>query len=240
LGCTDACADEAVYYEAFSKASNQYSKSLFEDAAKTYEDILDHNYHSANLYYNLGNTYFKLGLLGKAILNYERAKKLMPYDGDLRSNLEYAYSLVQQPAMDRGRIWFRHRVQKFLDSLTINGLTKILSFIYLSIIALLIGSIFNKNSRRLYVNSIASALIAALFFLTWLGVNIYRAEHIVSAIIITKEANVRFEPVEGATVHFKLYEGLNIEVLKTRGSWSQVKREDGKIGWLEEYAYERL
>jgi len=235
-----AGADEVACYKAFSKASNQYSESLFEDAVKTYEGILDSGYHSANLYYNLGNAYFKLGSLGKAIVNYERAKKLMPNDGDLKSNLEYAYSLVQEPAMDRNRIWFSRRIKGFLDSMTIDGITKVLSFIFLIIIALLIVMIFNKGLKTMLIRAIVVLLILLMFFATWLGANIYKAEDLVSAIVLKKEANARFEPVEGATVHFKLYEGMNIRILKTRGVWSQIKREDGKVGWLEDSAFELI
>ncbi|NQT95073.1 MAG: hypothetical protein HQ572_01350 [Candidatus Omnitrophica bacterium] len=236
--CHKLHAAEDSRFVDFEEASRLYSDSLFEKAAERYESILKSGDKSANLYYNLGNAYFKLGSLGKAILNYERAKRLMPYDASLRSNLEYAYSLVEEPPMEKSRIWLRRRVRNFLDSFTIDGLTKLLSLIYLIALGLLALLIFKSQLRRLLMNSIFALIVVFMFTLTLLCINVYRTETLQSAVIITREANARFEPIEGGTVHYKLYEGLMVEVLKTRGQWSQIRREDGKIGWLQASSYE--
>jgi SH3-like domain-containing protein len=85
-----------------------------------------------------------------------------------------------------------------------------------------------------------SAIFLGILFLitvTILSVNIYRLEHIKTAIIITREENARFEPLEDAVVHFKLYAGSKVFLIRTKGNWSQVKREDGKIGWVESSSY---
>jgi tetratricopeptide (TPR) repeat protein len=221
----------------FEKASRLYSESKFEDAIREYKSISEHGYESGNLYYNLGNCYFKTGLLGYAILYYEKAKRLMPYDSDLRANLKYAYSLVEEPAMERTRIWFVRSIRNFLDSFTINGLTRSLSIIYLSIILFLAVLIFKKSLRRPIINSVVVLSVIFLLTLTLLSINIYRLKYVRSAIILAKEVNVRFEPREDATVHFKLYAGARIQPIKVREGWSQIKREDGKVGWLKTASY---
>ena len=88
----------------FVEANQLYSETSFKEAVTLYEKILDTGYESAPLYYNLGNNYFKIGSLGKAILSYERSKRLNPGDGDLISNLDFAYSLVKEPNMERTRL----------------------------------------------------------------------------------------------------------------------------------------
>jgi tetratricopeptide (TPR) repeat protein len=222
----------------FKKASQLYSELHFKDAITGYEEILARGYESANIYYNLGNAYFKTGALGKAILNYERAKRLRPGDNDLRSNLEYAYSLVTEPAMDRTHVWLSRKMRNFLDYFTIDGLAASLSVIYIVFICAMTLLIFKKQLRRLVLNILAILAVIFLLNLSILSINIYRATQMQPAVVISKELNARFEPLEDATVHFKLYEGCRILVLKTRDGWSQIKREDGKIGWAESSLYE--
>ena len=80
----------AKFYEAnFAYKEGEYAKAIL-----VYEEVLQDGLESGSLYYNLGNSYFKDEKLGKAILNYERAKLFMPRDGDLVSNYQYARSLT--------------------------------------------------------------------------------------------------------------------------------------------------
>lgn len=238
-----SAAEEDSYfnpYLTFKRAGQLYAESHFEEAIKDYQKIIEHGYGSGNLYYNLGNAYFKIGSLGQAVLNYERAKRLIPYDSDLRSNLEYAISLIEEPPMDRARLWLNRRMRNLLDSFTIDGLTKLINIIYLSVILLLTALIFKKHLRRLILDVVAVLAVVFMVALTLLSINICRIEYMRSAIVLAKEVNARFEPRENATVHFKLYAGSRISLIKTRDDWSQIKREDGKIGWVEASSYERI
>ena len=75
---------------AMQSGNTFYQKENYEAAAKEYESVLENGYESAPLYYNLGNSYFRLNELGKAILNYEKALKLEPGDEDVIYNLRIA------------------------------------------------------------------------------------------------------------------------------------------------------
>ena len=234
-------ADEDSYFSLslmFRMGSESYSESQFEDAIEKYEKVIERGYESPRLYYNLGNAYFKAGDLGNAILNYERAKRLMPRDSDLTSNLKYAYSIAEEPPMDRTRIWLGRKIRDILDSFTISGLTKLLSMIYLTALLLLTLLIFKKYFRKFILNTVVLLALIFMMVLTVLSVNIYRTQHLRTSIIVVKEINARFEPLQDATVHFKLYAGSRVIPIKTKGDWSQIKREDGKVGWVESYSYE--
>ncbi|MBW2220405.1 MAG: hypothetical protein JRF40_13100, partial [Deltaproteobacteria bacterium] len=76
--------------EMFFKANEAYKEGRFEDAIGGYTRLLNGGYKSGHLFYNLGNTYFRLNQLGYAVLNYERARLLIPRNGDLGFNLRYA------------------------------------------------------------------------------------------------------------------------------------------------------
>jgi tetratricopeptide (TPR) repeat protein len=74
----------------FYQANDFYEKGQFQSAVDSYQKLLESGYESGNLYYNLGNAYFKLGNKGQAILYYEKARRLIPSDADLKANLAYA------------------------------------------------------------------------------------------------------------------------------------------------------
>ena len=74
----------------FYKANALYEEGKYDEAIEVYTGLIDQGLESGNLYYNIGNCYFKKGELGKAIVNYERANKLIPDDSDLKSNHDFA------------------------------------------------------------------------------------------------------------------------------------------------------
>ena len=90
-GCTSGKLHSELI-QLYKQANQLYEKKEYPKAAEVYE-IIASKVRNGNVYYNLGNTYFKLGQRGKAILYYERARQLMPRDKDIRGNLRYAISL---------------------------------------------------------------------------------------------------------------------------------------------------
>ncbi len=81
---------------ALSHANQLCQEGKFDDAAKAYEDILAQGLENASLYYNLGYSYYKLGEIGKAALNFERSKRLNPSDDDVNFNLEQIYAATDK------------------------------------------------------------------------------------------------------------------------------------------------
>lgn len=235
-----ALSEDVSYdpYLKFSEATSLYSESRFEEALKLYEDILGHGYESAALYYNLGNTFLKLGALGKAILYYERALRLAPYDSDLKSNIKYANSLRQEPAtMENASLWINRRIDSVLAIFTATGLTKLLSMVYVLVFLFLGIAIFRKGFVAFARRAVITLAVFFMVAVTILSFKIYQTEYMQSAVVLDNVADARYEPLIESPVHFKLYEGAKIVVLKSRGEWSQIKRVDNKIGWIQSSVY---
>lgn len=225
-------------YLKFNEASLLYSESRFEEALKLYEDISGRGYESAALYYNLGNTYLKLGVLGKAILYYERALRLAPYDSDLKSNIRYANSLKQQPAtMENASLWINRRIDAVFAIFTVDGLTKLLSVVCGLVFLFLVIAVFKEGFAHFTRRAVITLAVVFMVAVTTLSFKIYQIEYMRSAIVLDNIVDARYEPLAEAPVHFKLYEGARIIVLKTRGEWSQIKRADNKIGWIQSSSY---
>ncbi|KJU84184.1 hypothetical protein MBAV_003620, partial [Candidatus Magnetobacterium bavaricum] len=123
--------DTAGANEVFQKASAYYAQGKYDSAIARYEGLLAAGVESGNLYYNLGNCYFKAGDIGRSILSYERAGRLIPHDPDLKANYEFVLS----QAPNREKIQQADPVKRSLGQvfvlLTINGICIILSVLYL-------------------------------------------------------------------------------------------------------------
>ena len=215
----------------FNKANVLYEEKKYSEAIKLYESILKKGYESGYLFYNLGNAYFKKGELGKAILNYEKALKFIPLDSDLRTNYNYALSLIKVPVKDLESFWFTRFLNKVFSPFTVDNLTILLSLIYLFLLSVL--TLFFRKHRKVIVLSLIS-----LFFFSFSGLILKVSKQGKEAIVITKEAQVKFAPLDEATLYFRVYEGQKLRIISQEGSYYKVRDHRQKIGWVEKKALE--
>jgi tetratricopeptide (TPR) repeat protein len=221
----------------FKKGNQLYEKGMYDEAIKEYSILLDQGFDSDNLYFNLGNSYFKKGELGRAILNYERAKRSIPDDSDLKSNLSFAMSKIENTSPQTAS----QAIEKIIGiftKLTINGLTIMVSIVYAGIILILTSSIFIQAIRkyRMIGISILSLVLVSGAFSLYSRVSVLDNE----AIVISKNAEAKFEPLDNATTHFTLYEGMKIYLLEAKDNWIKIKRPDGKSGWIKKDSVETI
>jgi len=222
----------------FFQGNSFYKEERYSEAIKAYEQLVAMGVKSGHLYYNLGNAYFKLGNKGKAILNYERALQLLPRDADVKSNLDYALSLVEGNPGPRKDNWFLSKLFVLEWLLNINELTVVVFLFYVGLMAVLTVSIPLKSLRRTLYYAAAVLTLLLLFSLLSFGLEIYKTEFQHRAVIISEAVDVRFEPSDDATAYFTLHEGAVIQVTKFQKDWSKIKRRDGKAGWLKNKSFE--
>ena len=223
----------------FAKGNSLYERRDYDKALEEYKKVLDEGVESGPIYYNIGNTYFKLGKTGYAILYYKKALRLMPADSDLKSNLSYARSLTEdsslQPAMQNKFVWLAKIPFK---EFTLNGVARILAAIYLLIIALVIGGIVNQVFKRRVTFIFYVVLILFLLALAGFSVRYYEEEVLTHGIVIAKDAECKYEPIDKSTTYFTLRNGQEVLILKSRNGWSRIERLDGKLGWVKSDAVE--
>ena len=216
--------------QLFYKANEFFEKGQYSQAESAYKQIIDSGISSGNIYYNLGNVYFKQGRIGKAIVNYERAAKLLPQDSDVKANLEYACSLCNNPVVSERKNWVIGIVRNVSGYFTLDNWTRILSAIYILLLMVLSGFVVLKAP---FFKKIAFFLAGGLFLTVWVwSVKFYDADIVKKAIVIKQETDSRFAPSKDAVVHFKTFEGAKIQVIDKNNSWFRVKTPDGKIGWV--------
>ncbi len=221
----------------FYQANINYQEAKYDSAIKNYARIINSGFESGNIYYNLGNSYFKKGELGLAVLNYERAKVLIPNDSDLSSNYDYVlHTLNLEPQLFGG--WFEKTVHALFQGQSIDALTILLSIVYIFLIGLFILNLFYGRLRT-YLGWIISILVI-LFILSAYALS-KRIDYLnKGAIVISKEADVKFEPLENATTYFKVGEGSKVEVVEKAEGWYKVRRFDNKLGWVNKEVLEKI
>ena len=223
---------------AFYRANMYYEAGEYERAIEENEKILERGLRSGNLYYNLGNCYFKNGELGKAVLNYKRAARYIPTDSDLRSNYRYAVSLMKQRDPQEKRLPFTGWLDRAMSYLTMGqGIALALVIFYAFVVILIAIHVFKRAGGFLALSTwiLGAALVLVLIPLCYKAL-----EHERSGIVVNSIVDARFEPIEDATVHFPLYEGMMVYVLRERAGWYKIRRPDGRIGWVPGSSLERV
>lgn len=218
-----------------SLADSAYIRNDFTTAIQIYEMILRTG-ESADIYYNLGNSYYKIGDIAKAILNYERALILKPANKDIRSNLEIARAKTVDKVTDVPELFFITWLKSITNSMGIQSWAIIaISFFLLFIVSIYIFFFSTKIVAR------KTFFILALFFLVFCVIaNISAAFqrkvrlNRMNAIIISPSVTIRSTPNDNGTSLFILHEGRKVFIKDdSMKDWKEIQLEDGNVGWVK-------
>ena len=219
--------DEAL--SKFVEAGLAYKYGRYSEASHIYEKIIQSGWESGSLYYNLANSYFKQDLIGYALVNYERAKRIIPRDMDLKANFRFAMTFVDSPYKNPRRTIGQKLLEQHMDMFTLDELA-----ILLYILGVLIG-LFYLVSSSLKWSSQQKILLfyfLGILFLFYTFGFVFKYSSEINRGIITESTVSKFEPRDIATIHFELNAGEHIKIIKIEGVWVKIERYDGKIGWI--------
>lgn len=227
-----ARADEAEIRKLFAQAGQSYDTGQFAQAAERYEQIVQQGYAAPALFFNLGNSYFKEGNVGRAVLNYRRAWMDTPRDTELSANLRFALenagALLPPPSP------LRHVLSRL----------SLKEWIFFSALAYWLGAAciiiyWIRAGRPRYLRRAAAVFalatlagVAGIF--NWLSYR-WRPE----AVVLSAGQQALFAPLENATPHFALPPGSIVRVEEQSGPW--IKINSGKeSGWIHQSACESV
>ncbi len=221
--------------QLYQQANALYQDGKVAEARDLYELVLSNGYVSGDLLYNLGNAYYRLGDLGRAILNYERARRIMPGDDDLRHNLQLANLRV----VDRIEPTPRLFLWDWWDSIKGSLSTQSAVWLAFGFFVLLAAAAITMMVVRTYAVRRAALMtgVAATLFLAF---NIVLVVQKVSddtrqdeAVVVAAITTVKNSPDARSTDAFVLHAGVKVRVIDSVEEWIQIRLADGKVGWME-------
>ncbi len=225
-----------------NEANQLYQSKDYEGAIEKYNSILDLQMESPALYLNLGNSYYRLGKLGLAILNYEKGIKLNPANEDLKENLE----IVKARTIDRIKEvpkLFLVEWWEFIISYTTATVLQIIVLIFYFILLSSITLYFTTRSGSVQRSTIFSSLfglVGAIIFSIILFAHVQSETSTDYGVIISNTISVKQSPNESSNDAFVIHEGLKVSVEEVFGDWYKVKLSDGKVGWLPQNTLELI
>jgi tetratricopeptide (TPR) repeat protein len=225
----DLSEESALIY---NEANDFYSSKEYNTALNSYTELIERGIKNPSLFYNLGNTYFKLGQIGYAILYYEKALSLKPFDRDIRNNLEYARRSMEeriQPLYNEGLFNFLRTTYSFVKPwlLTVFELVFFTGFIVFSILFIL----FPYHRQRFRKQVIVFGILFFVFGMCAFSRTAYENAN-PKGIVVEEAVEVLSAPIVESEPVFQLYEGTRTKVLETRGDWIRIRIDDGREGWI--------
>ena len=217
------------------KADDAYSKGKYLDAIESYEAALKKG-KSANIYYNLGNAYYRTDNVTRAIINYEKARLLAPGDDDIIHNLEVARSKTIDNIQPGEKIFFKVWYENIKTSMGIDTWAT-LSLVSLVVALLLfLVYLFVKN---MMLRKVAFYLSVALVIVFILG-NVFASQlkdyttNSKCAVIVSPTATAKKTPTEQGADACILHEGTRGDVIDALKGWYEIRLADGTEGWISE------
>ena len=219
----------------FEEANAAYNEGSYEKALDKYNQIVDFGMESGSLYYNMGNTYYKMKDYPHAILYYEKALKLDPANEDVKTNLQIANLAIVD------------KIEPIPQSFVVrwwNGLKSLFAvdgWAWVSIVscAILLACLFVfLMARRIAWRKLGFFVGIVVFLALVLSVAFAIGKtrdlsHHDEAIVMTPTVTAKSSPNVSSVDLFVLHEGTKVRIMDSTGEWNKIKIADGSVGWLQ-------
>lgn len=235
--------------ETVARADSAYSADDFALATSLYTLALKEEGSSSQLFYNLGNSCYREGNLGMAIVNYERALKLDPTNTDARTNLEFVNTRIADKQMDDGSVMttLRNRIVSAFRADTWAMIAAVLFIIFIASAAVYVFSSAVAVRKASFFGGIIVFLITvAALVLSFDAAN--RVETDRMAIVLPPASQLSTSPREARNAQeqaFLLHEGTKVEIVDSilnpgEGLWYEVRVGSHDRAWIKAADLERI
>lgn len=218
----------------FDSGTEAYNQGDYNKAIESYLNILENGEHSAELYYNLGNSYYKLNQIAPSIYYYEKALLLKPNDPEIINNLGYAQNMTLDA----------------IETMPETGLSKIYSTVvsvlsfdqwgYVAVILMMLFVIlyiafyylkYATQKRIAFISGMLCLLLAiTAAIIAFMSYGDFKADQ--PAIVFSDEVIIKSEPNARSQEVFRLHEGTKLNVVEEFNDWKKIRIVDGQTGWL--------
>lgn len=239
---TLSAKDKADTSALWDEANTKYINGDYAGAIVLYDSIINYGYAGAKVYYNLGNAHFKDNSIGKAIVNYNRALRLSPYDKDIQYNLTVANSYIKDK-IDNVPDFFLNNWFRGLRRSFSSNTWAVLSLILLAAALACALVYFLASGKGARKAGFFTGIALAVFFVisvSFSAVERKRALNASEAIVITSAVSVKSSPDRNSQDLFIIHEGTKVEVVSAFNGWTEIMIADGNKGWMLTEAIEMI
>lgn len=220
--------------DLFDKANAFYNDGKYAEAIDNYQAVLEAGYHSADLYFNLGNANYKLNNIAPSIYYYEKALIMSPNDSDIKNNMAFAKNMTIDvidviPEAGLGKILKSTANEFSFDIWAKISVVFVFSFVVLFLLYYFSYSTFRK--RFTFISSLVTLiLVCVTLAFAFHKYNLDKRDN--PAIVFVQESKVKNTPNPNGEEAFRLHEGTKIQVVESYNNWKKIKLTDGKTGWV--------
>ncbi len=242
MGSLASQGQSAAVNDSVSAANQLYNTGKYQEAIRKYQYVIGQGFESSELYYNLGNAFYKSGNATYAIINYERAKKLAPNDDDIRYNLELARTQIVDNIVTLPEPGFLRWWKALISSQSISfwGTVSIITFFaFLTLFGLFLFSRSFRLKRLSFWFSVTALFFSLITFSFGSTLKSKLLKHN-TAVITERSVKVKASPSETGTELFIVHEGVTVQLTDELGEWVYVSLPDGNKGWVKEEAIIRI
>lgn len=226
----------------FDKATTAYNEGKYDTAIESYLKIIENGEHSAALYYNLGNAYYKMNKIAPSIYYFEKALLLDPNDREIKNNLAHAKNMTLDaietlPETSLSRVY---RQATELLSFDQWGYAAIIFMLLFALSYIAFSYLRYTNQKRIsFIASMTFIFLAciALFF-GYLQYTDFKSQN--PAIIFAEKVVVQSEPNSRSQEVFTLHEGTKVNIVEELNEWKKIELSDGKSGWMPKESIREL
>lgn len=223
-------------------ADVEYAKGNYQQAIKDYQEILKTGV-SSEIYYNLGNAYYRTDNITQALLAYERALQLSPGDNDIRFNLQYARSKTIDKITPETEMFFVTWYNSLVNFTSVDRWANTAIVSIVMALLLILVFLFAPQMWARKSGFYGSAVFLLLF--AFANLFAFQQKHELEtkqgAIVIAPTVNVKKTPAASGTDVFVIHEGTRVDITD-RGmkQWRGIKLADGREGWLKTSQIEEI
>lgn len=219
----------------FKKANDLFNDGKYDKAAETYNSLIDSGFKESEIYFNLGNSYFRLEKIPHAILCYERARRLNPGDADINFNLKLANLRIIDKFEPIPKLFFVEWYEQAVRLLYSGDWSIVLivsAWVFFISLVFLFYSSITLVRKIVLITTFVSLFVMPIS--SFFGYKAYIYENDVNqGIIFNPSVYVKSAPDPGSTDLFILHEGTKIVVTESIDNWIQITVENGDIGWIQ-------
>ena len=225
-----------------NNADTEYQKGNYQQAIRDYEEILK-NGESAEIYFNLGNAYYRTDNITKAVLNYERARLLSPGDDDINFNLQFARSKTIDKITPESEMFFVTWYKSLVNFTSVDNWAKTGILCIVMALPLVLLYLFGPQLMLRKIGFFGGLAFFVIFLLSNLFAFQQKQalDNRTGAIIISPSVNIKKTPAKNSADQFVLHEGTRVDIIdKGMTDWRCIRVGDGREGWIETKAIEEI